>query len=119
LLAQNENFCTDTAVSVVRTHIEKSVFVPDAFTPNKDQLNDILYVLAGPDAATLKDFGIYNRWGQRVFLVQNVSPNNPAFGWDGKINGQDGAPGTYVYFVTMAFTDGSQQTFKGTVVLIR
>jgi gliding motility-associated-like protein len=119
LLAQNENFCTDTAIALVRTHIEKSVFVPDAFTPNKDQLNDRLYVLAGPDATIVKDFGIFNRWGQRIFLMQNVAPNNPAFGWNGKINGQDAATGTYVYFVTMAFADGSQQTFKGTVVLIR
>jgi gliding motility-associated-like protein len=119
LLAKNENFCTDTAIAVVRTHIAKEVFIPDAFTPNKDQLNDVLYVLAGPDAITVKDFNIFNRWGQKIFQVQNSVPNNPAFGWNGKVNGTDAATGTYVYFVTMAFADGSQQTYKGTIVLIR
>jgi gliding motility-associated-like protein len=119
LLAKNENFCTDTAVAIVRTHTQREVFIPDAFTPNKDQLNDVLYVLAGPDATMIKEFTIFNRWGQKIFQVQNVAPNNPAFGWNGKVNGQDAATGTYVYYTTMFFADGSQQAYKGTIVLIR
>jgi gliding motility-associated-like protein len=119
LWAKNENFCTDTASAIVRTHIAKEVFIPDAFTPNNDKLNDVLYVLSDPLATLINDFAIFNRLGQKVFQVQNVVPNNPAFGWNGKINGRDAPAGTYVYFVTMGFNDGRRQTYKGTIVLIR
>jgi len=119
VLARNENFCTDTATVLIKTHTAKEVFIPDAFTPNKDQLNDIFYILAGPNAVLIKDFSIFNRWGQNIFRVQNVAPNNPAFGWNGKLNGQDVAAGTYIYYASMSFADGRIDTYKGTVVLIR
>lgn len=119
LLARNENFCTDTAIALVRTQSSSDVFIPDAFTPNNDRLNDVFYVIAGPEVTLLKEFAVFNRWGQKVFQSQNVAPNNPAFGWNGKVNGKEALPGGYVYYVNVSFANGTQQLFKGTLVLIR
>ena len=55
------------------------IYVPNAFTPNKDGLNDLLKpFMIG--IRELKYFRIFNRWGQLVFETQD--PNN---GWDGRI----------------------------------
>jgi gliding motility-associated-like protein len=116
---RNENNCTASATSIVKTNTGGLIFIPDAFTPNKDQLNEVFYLLTGVEAVVVKDFSIFNRWGQKLFTAQNVAPNNPANGWNGKINGQDAAAGTYVYMITIAFSDGTQKIYKGTVVLIR
>jgi gliding motility-associated-like protein len=117
--ARNEYSCTDTALAIIRTHTSSGVFIPDAFTPNSDNLNDVFYLLAGQDVNVIDDFSIFNRWGQKVFSRQNFAPNNPVFGWNGKLHGQDAQAGAYVYQVSATFTNGTKKQYKGTVVLIR
>jgi len=118
-ISQNEFFCKDTSYALVKTFTGGLVNMPGAFTPNSDGRNDVYYVLAGSTATTVEDFSIYDRWGKRLFHVQNVPPNDPSFGWTGNINGMPAPPGTYVYFVKMAFSNAASQLFKGTVVLMR
>ncbi len=119
LFARNEHGCTDTSLAIIRTRTGGEIFIPDAFTPNADRLNDVLYVLAGPDVLRLDEFSIFNRWGQLIFTTQNVPANNPAFGWSGLIDGKEAPSGTYVYYVKVRLRNNEQQFVKGTVVLIR
>lgn len=119
LFARNEYACTDTALATVRTHTSNGVFIPNAFTPNNDNLNEVFYILAGPDVSMITNFSVYNRWGQKVFSIQNIPPNNPAYGWNGKIAAHDAVSGAYIYYVTAALINGTQQTYKGTVMLVR
>jgi gliding motility-associated-like protein len=119
LLAQNEAFCTDTAVAIVRSHSQAGIYVPTAFTPNGDGRNDVLYVMAGAEVARIKSFSVFNRWGQRVFTVQNVEANTPLHGWRGTVGGEKAPPETYVYYVEVEQGDGKRKAAKGTVVLIR
>jgi gliding motility-associated-like protein len=67
----------------------------------------------------VKDIVIFDRWGHLVFQVHGVAPDDPAFGWDGRISGQTAPPATYVYEIRIGFADGTQQVLKGTVVLVR
>ena len=84
-----------------------------------DGLNDIFYILGSKDIRLVKEFAIYNRYGGKVFAKSNFPANDPAYGWNGNINGTHGDLGTYVYFAIILFNDGSQQEYKGTVILIR
>ncbi len=70
--------------------------LPGAFTPNGDGHNDVFYVLGGPPGSLIRDFAVFDRWGQRVFEVQNAPPGDTAFGWNGLIRGQPAASGAYV-----------------------
>lgn len=89
------------------------VFVPTAFTPNGDGLNDELR----PQSAGIGQiaaFTIYNRWGQAVF-----SSRLQGKGWDGRINGIEQPSGTYAWQVVATDYLGKPYFSKGTVTLIR
>jgi gliding motility-associated-like protein len=119
LIAQNEFSCIDTASAEIKTFAGGKVDIPNAFTPNGDGRNDIFYILGSSDIKMIKEFAIYDRYGGKIFAVSNVPPNDPAYGWNGNINGRHAEMGAYVYYAIILFNDGSQQEYKGTVVLIR
>jgi hypothetical protein len=119
LTIQNEYACTATGTVSIKVYSGGRVNIPNGFTPNNDGHNDVFYILGGREVSKLKDFSIFNRWGQKVFQVQNAEANDPKSGWNGLLNGKPAEPGTYVYFVIIEFTDGRTELFKGTVVLVR
>ncbi|MBD0376184.1 MAG: gliding motility-associated C-terminal domain-containing protein, partial [Flavisolibacter sp.] len=110
----NEAGCVDSAFIRIKVFEgPPTVFVPTAFTPNKDGLNDLLR----PIAAGLKHldyFRIYNRWGQLVF-----STTVPGTGWDGTINGNAQGSGVYIWVLKGVDYRGQVITQKGTSTLIR
>ncbi|MBS1597630.1 MAG: gliding motility-associated C-terminal domain-containing protein [Bacteroidetes bacterium] len=117
--ARNEYACIATAYASIKTYTGGRVNIPNGFTPNADGHNDVFYIMGSNEIRSLKDFSIFNRWGQKVFQVINAPANDPDFGWKGFINGKAAEPGAYVYFVNVSFTDGTEQLYKGTVILIR
>lgn len=91
---------------------ELIVYVPTAFTPNGDGLNDRLDFYGLPTAnATIN---IYSKWGQLIY-----SSDNPLEGWDGTIGGSLAAEGTYLYEIIFETTDGNKRRQKGTFALIK
>jgi gliding motility-associated-like protein len=93
--------------------------IPNAFTPNGDGRNDVLYVLGGPEGSRIKDFTIFDRWGQAVFRSEGGMPGDAGTGWDGRYRGMPAPAGVYVYEVVMGYANGKQQVYKGTVILVR
>ena len=118
LSVKNENSCIATDTAMIRTFTDGRVNIPNAFTPNGDGKNEVFYVLGSQEIEMISDFGVYDRYGQKVFGIKDAPPNNPVYGWDGKINGKTGPNGTYVYSITITFKDKSRQLFKGTITLI-
>jgi gliding motility-associated-like protein len=88
------------------------VYVPTAFTPNGDGLNDILHVL-GNTIQSL-EFSIYNRYGQKIF-----ESTNQRTGWNGRFRNKLQPTGTYVYYVRAVMLDGTIKSRKGTILLLR
>ena len=92
--------------------ILKQFFMPDAFTPNNDGLNDLFRV---PPNVSLKliEFSVYDRWGNKIFTTGDVRK-----GWDGNYKGVKLGSGVFVYIVNGSNEKGSVFK-KGTVFLIR
>jgi gliding motility-associated-like protein len=88
------------------------VFLPEAFTPNGDRVNDV-YTVKGRFIASL-EMVVYDRWGNTVFVT-----DRPENGWDGTLNGQPAATGTYVCLVRVTDQTGRRTTHRGGVLLIR
>ncbi len=107
------------ASGAIMVNVSAPLRIPNAFTPNGDGRNDKFYVLTAPQGSRIKDFSIYDRWGQTIFKVVDARSGDPASGWNGNI-GRDPAPaGAYLYSIVLELGDGSVQQFRGTLLLIR
>jgi gliding motility-associated-like protein len=110
----NEAGCSDSAfISVTVFKTNPYVFVPSAFTPNGDGLNDVIRPIA-VGVRQIKYFRIFNRWGQMIF---NTTINE--HGWDGKIGGTPQGSNVFVWMVSAIDYVGKPIFLKGTVTLIR
>jgi gliding motility-associated-like protein len=114
LLVTDQAGCADSAYVLVKIFkTNPSVFVPTAFTPNNDGLNDVVRPIA-VGIQQIKYFSIYNRWGQMVFTTTENEK-----GWDGKIAGRPQNSGVFVWMVSAIDYTGKPIFLKGTVALIR
>lgn len=96
-----------------------NLYMPTAFSPNNDRLNDFFYV-KGYGMVTVKSMIIFNRLGQKIFEKQNVPANDPSQGWNGEINGMPvGGNESFVYMVVVIDKDGKEITQKGTITVVR
>jgi gliding motility-associated-like protein len=119
VLITNTYGCTATDSINIKTFCEGSqVFVPNAFTPDGDGRNDVLMVRA-KGIELVKSFRIFTRWGELIFEKTNFSPNDPAYGWDGKIKGVTGAAEVYVYTAEVICTNLQTYMFKGNTSILK
>ena len=119
LTATTAHGCSITDDIRIKTFCKDSqVFFPDAFTPDGDGLNDI-FMIRGKGIISVNYLRIFNRWGELIFERTNFSPNNPAYGWDGKIRGVKGPPDVFVYTAEVVCDNGVKNIFKGNVSVLR
>ncbi len=111
--AFDQNGCQDSGFVNIKVFNNDSEFIPSAFSPNGDGLNDI-FKIGNLKYSKLEEFSIYNRWGQLVFKT-----NDPLKGWDGFYQGVPQDLGVYNYLVVISRPDKTQFTMKGNVTLIR
>ncbi|MEK7255605.1 MAG: gliding motility-associated C-terminal domain-containing protein, partial [Bacteroidota bacterium] len=114
------NGCPDDDNLTVFVDRRKSIFVPNAFSPNGDGTNDWLLVFANPKiVVNIKRFLVFSRWGETVFEYHDFQPNDPAFGWDGKHRGEALNAAVFVWFAEVEFVDGEVKIYEGDVTLMR
>jgi gliding motility-associated-like protein len=118
LVATDSNGCKAMDSIRVNVDYEGKAFMPNAFSPNGDGLNDVFYVLS-KCLESVKLLRVYDRWGALVFEKQDFPPNDPAFGWNGKHKGKELASDVYVYHLTVELQDGTTQSYQGDLTLLR
>lgn len=117
--ATNQGGCETTRnIKVNVTCGKENIFIPNAFTPDGNNLNDRFTIL-GKGLQSIMYLRIYNRWGNLVFEKTYFDANNRSLGWDGKINGQNAPPGMYSYSTQVLCGDGGIFALNGNVYLIR
>ena len=112
----SDGICTKSDTVFIKTFgyvcDESYIYIPNAFSPNGDGENDILYV-RGPMVESMV-FRVFDRWGEMVF----ESFERP-YGWDGTYKGKPLDPDVYDYYLKAICIDGSETIIKGNVTLIR
>ena len=88
------------------------VFVPNAFSPNGDTYNDVLFVRGLYIEKVI--FRIFDRWGEMVFESTDVSN-----GWDGSFRGVPLQPDVYDYYLDVTCVGGLKSIVKGNITLMR
>lgn len=96
------------------------VYVPNAFSPNDDGINDVFIVFTGASCIKeIKSFHVFSRWGEEVFKNFNFPANDFAYGWDGTFRGKPMDTAVFAWFAEVEFGDGRVELFKGDVTLLR
>jgi len=116
LQVSNQIGCLDTTSQIIVIEHDPVVFIPNAFTPDGDGLNNV-FTAVFPENMKLASFEmyIYDRWGELVFYSQD-----PKQGWDASLAGFDAPDGVYSYLVKykeLGYVNKFQVT--GSVVVIR
>ncbi len=109
LIASNgTSACNDTARYTVQVYSEAVLVIPNIFSPNGDNINDVFQVVS----KSIKELNIIilNRWGQVIATIQDINAN-----WDGN-NATDG---TYFYMARAIGEDGKKIEKQGSLTLVR
>jgi len=105
--------CSDTDSVKIRVLKGPAIYLPNAFTPNSDGLNDV-FKPTGVGMTRLDHFRIFNRYGQVIF-----ESNDPNKGWDGTYKGVAQNSGNYVWSLKATDRTGKVRSMQGYVLLIR
>jgi gliding motility-associated-like protein len=90
--------------------------IPNAFTPNGDNVNDYFFPRQLLSKSVSKfNMSVFNRWGEKVFVTENISGR----GWDGNFNGRPQPGGVYIYTISVVFDNGRSELYQGNVSLLR
>lgn len=111
--AKGEGDCQDVQSAKLSTYaLPDQIFIPNAFSPNGDGLNDEIKVYS----RVVKEmtFVVFNQWGEKVFETKALTA-----GWNGSWQGKPQPSGVYMYVCQALLIDGSSQTKKGAINLVR
>ena len=95
------------------------IYIPSAFSPNGDGINDVFMIHTGSGISHIKDLKIVDRWGNIVFQATNFPPNQIDFGWNGRIENREFNHAVFVYLVEVELPDGTLHVLNGEIVLIQ
>lgn len=109
----NSEGCKDSAQVKITLEYPYDIFIPNAFSPNSDGINDIFQII-GTGKWKLHDFNIYNRYGFLVFKTIDRKE-----GWDGTYKGKLADQGVYFYYIKIKLPNGELKEFKGDLTLFR
>lgn len=102
--------CTSSSKIIIE--IQQMLLMPSAFTPNNDGLND-LFRIPKNVLLTLKEFAIYDRWGNKIFSTSDINK-----GWDGNFKILRKDAGIYIYTIK-GYEENKLIFLKGTFTLVR
>ena len=107
-VAENDSVASDST-----TVLTSTLVVPNAFSPNHDQINDVFKVKSFQNIVEFHAY-IFNRWGQKLYEWTNIDG-----GWDGTYRGNDVKQGTYFVLVKAKGADGETYNIRKDVNLLR
>ncbi|MTB50898.1 gliding motility-associated C-terminal domain-containing protein [Lewinella sp. W8] len=120
LVVEDANGCRATDEVVIEVDETVDTYVPNAFSPNGDDLNDRIRPFAGPQVSDILEFRIFDRWGELVYdLANDPDRGGDTFGWDGRLNGRMMNPQVFVWQLRVRLVDGLEIWRYGEVVLMR
>ena len=113
LQVKDENGCNGKDSIKIFFYNCINIQVPNAFTPNADNLNDVFKPMIPAPVSNYR-MQIWNRSGELLFETKDYRK-----GWDGTFKSTPQSIGTYVYLISLTDIDGVNVKKKGTLVLIR
>lgn len=98
---------------------DRHIYIPNAFTPNDDGINDRFVIYGGKDVEEVKIFRVFDRWGELLVEYKNFPPNLEEYSWDGQLSQRRMNENVFLYYVEILFKDGWEEVYTGDVTLHR
>ena len=112
LVSLNQYGCSDTMTETLQVKYQAYVYVPNAFSPNQDGINDSFKAI-GYNLKAIH-MQVYDRWGEQLFESFGVND-----AWDGTFKGQTVMEGVYIYTIDAEATDGEHYYLHGNVTILQ
>ena len=119
VVVRDSQGCTTFDEALIRVIKRRPIYIPNAFSPNGDGVNDFFTLYGNQAAVRIKSLKIFDRWGGLVWSGENLPLNADQKGWDGTFNGQTLTTDAFVYLAVVTFIDGEEVIFKGDVTILR
>jgi gliding motility-associated-like protein len=115
----NSAGCVAIDSVVVLVNIVRPIYIPNVFSPNGDNINDLFYIQGSSASDGVEVFRIFDRWGALIYEAHGFPLNDPLYGWDGTFKGQPVNPGVFTYQANIHFLDNETLTYAGTITVLR
>jgi gliding motility-associated-like protein len=112
-VTDNSNCAGADSIRIIQKICMEGVYIPTAFTPNNDNLNDVFRPMVFGIVVKF-EFSLYNRFGELIYQT-----NEPGKGWDGRWKGILQPANTYAWVCSYQLEGGEAKVEKGMVTLIR
>ena len=114
--AYDSSECYTQARTFIDVDRSRTVYIPNVFSPNGDNINDAFGFYSDSTVSSIIDFKIFNRTGVQLFSATNISPYTT---WDGNFNEKNAPPDVYMYYFKIRFKDGGDEEYFGDITLLR
>ncbi|MCE3228159.1 MAG: hypothetical protein K0S32_2710 [Bacteroidetes bacterium] len=115
LISTTDKGCKDTVFKILDIRDEMTVYIPNTFTPNNDNLNDIFSVKGIGLKMEGYSMEIFDRWGSLMYSTRDILK-----GWDGTAKGQPAQNGVYIYKIKIIGANGEgKKEYIGHVTLLK
>jgi len=111
--------CLDQDQLSLRVDVDAEIYIPNVFSPNGDGVNDHVTIFADPRVRRIVYLEIFDRWGNQVFVANDIAPNDPLLGWDGTFKNKPMNPAVFAYIAKVELINGVQIPRKGDITLVR
>jgi gliding motility-associated-like protein len=111
--------CTAQDQLLIEVVKYRPIFIPNSFSPDGDGINDFFMAYSNIAADFIIEMQVFDRWGDQIWIGNNLTLGVEEKGWDGTFRGQEQAPGVYSYFLQVLFLDGEVIMYKGDINLLR
>ncbi|MFN4254610.1 MAG: hypothetical protein ACK4Q5_06360 [Saprospiraceae bacterium] len=108
------NGCSASDELVVVVERQNRIYIPNAASPTNP-----FTIFGGSELLNINYLRVYDRWGECVFLKENLEPNNLEQGWNTHWRDRDVLPGVYVFVAEVQLVDGTVKLLKGDVTVAR
>ncbi len=119
LLAFDSLGCSASGALTVRVILRHDRYFPNVIKAGSSGLNDRFTIYADPSVRSIRQLRIYDRWGGLVFSREGFPPNDPGWGWDGRVHGQMAGPGVYAWWAELELQTGETEIVSGDVTVLR
>ena len=116
VVVKDKNGCVNTdsvKVNLINECTNDYIYVPSAFSPNNDGVNDCFSIISPPKLTDYRMI-IFDRWNEKIFETNNTTDC-----WNGRYKGAEAESDSYIYVITFTCYNGKPLTKQGTVTLLK